>query len=360
MQLGDLKLLGLDHSILNPAGYIRDLMTFAHVETGLPWWGTIMLVTIFLRAAIFPLVVRVQKNNVRMQAIQPQSKALMDGLKDANTAGDKAKAQAYGHELTKLWRDNDCNPWKSMVLPLVQMPLFMSFFFAIRKMAYLPVPQLKEGGIGWVTDLTMPDPFYILPITSMALTLAVLEVGADGTGGAAKTRQMMHFTNVFRVAAVFAIPFVGKMPAALLFYWTFSNFITLCQAFFLKQQPVRRLLGIPQPTPAPPPPKGTIIEKDPTMMDTWRAARDYFTSTHKDALDRAKRHQAGSRGGFRDVIREAAPAPPTTATAAVSDAAINVTPKAGRKTSSPIIDAVAEERAKRVAAARERRNRNAQ
>jgi YidC/Oxa1 family membrane protein insertase len=136
-----------------------------------------MLVTIFLRAAIFPLVVRVQKNNVRMQAIQPQSKALMDGLKEANTAGDKAKAQAYGHELTKLWRDNDCNPWKSMVLPLVQMPLFMSFFFAIRKMAYLPVPQLKEGGIGWVMDLTLPDPYYILPITSMALTLAVLEVG---------------------------------------------------------------------------------------------------------------------------------------------------------------------------------------
>ena len=95
-------------------------------------------------------------------------------------------------------------------------------------------------------------------------------------------------------------------------------------------------------------------------MDTWRAARDYFTSTHKDALERAKRHQAGSRGGFRDVIREAAPAPPNTAAAAVSDAAINVTPKAGRKTSSPIIDAVAEERAKRVAAARERRNRNAQ
>jgi len=193
MQLGDLKLLGLDHSILNPAGYIRDLMTFAHVETGLPWWATIMLVTIFLRAAIFPLVVRVQKNNVRMQAIQPQSKALMDGLKDANTAGDKAKAQAYGHELTKLWRDNDCNPWKSMVLPLVQMPLFMSFFFAIRKMAYLPVPQLKEGGIGWVTDLTMPDPFYILPITSMALTLAVLEVGRHDLPSSQCSFHLLYF-----------------------------------------------------------------------------------------------------------------------------------------------------------------------
>ncbi len=37
MQLGDLKLIGLDHGILNPAGYIRDIMAFAHVETGLPW-----------------------------------------------------------------------------------------------------------------------------------------------------------------------------------------------------------------------------------------------------------------------------------------------------------------------------------
>jgi hypothetical protein len=46
MQLGDLKLLGLEHSILNPAGYIRDLMTFAHVETGLPWWVIVPSLTI--------------------------------------------------------------------------------------------------------------------------------------------------------------------------------------------------------------------------------------------------------------------------------------------------------------------------
>jgi hypothetical protein len=96
------------------------------------------------------------------------------------------------------------------------------------------------------------------------------------------------------------------------------------------------------------------------MMDTWRAARDYFKSTHKDALERATRQQAGARGGFKDVIREAAPAAPTTATAAVSDAAINVAPKRARKVPSPVIDALAEERAKRVEAARERRSRNAQ
>ncbi len=136
-----------------------------------------MLVTVCLRASIVPLVIRVQKNNVRMQAIQPQSTGLMAKIKETNQAGDKAAAQVYSLELTKLWRDNNCNPWKSLILPLVQMPLFMSFFFAVRKMAVLPVPQLKEGGIGWVTDLTIPDPYYILPITSMALTLAVLEVG---------------------------------------------------------------------------------------------------------------------------------------------------------------------------------------
>lgn len=37
MQMSDLKLIGLDHSFVNPAGWIRDIMTFAHVETGLPW-----------------------------------------------------------------------------------------------------------------------------------------------------------------------------------------------------------------------------------------------------------------------------------------------------------------------------------
>jgi YidC/Oxa1 family membrane protein insertase len=49
-------------------------------------------------------------------------------------------------------------------------------FYGLRRMADAPVPGFIEGGFGWVTDLTLPDPYYILPITSAVLMNIVIRV----------------------------------------------------------------------------------------------------------------------------------------------------------------------------------------
>lgn len=51
-----------------------------------------------------------------------------------------------------------------------------TFFSIVRGLANLPLPQLKEGGLGWVTDLTAADPYYILPATSLLFTNLVFKV----------------------------------------------------------------------------------------------------------------------------------------------------------------------------------------
>lgn len=56
------------------------------------------------------------------------------------------------------------------------MPVFVSFFIALRKMAYLPVPSLQTGGALWFTDLTLADPYYILPLAVTGTMFAILEV----------------------------------------------------------------------------------------------------------------------------------------------------------------------------------------
>jgi len=212
MKIGDLKLMGLTHGMLNPAGWIRDALEAIHVGMGIPWWGTIMLTTACLRLALFPLVVRMQAHNSRMSAIQDQQKVLMEKMTESKGRGDQQAGQVYAAQLAQLWKEHDVHPVRSLGLPLLQMPLFLAFFFAIRKLVALPVPQLKEGGLAWFTDLTVADPYYILPVTSMALTLAVMQMGADGTG-TNKSRQNQHTINVFRVATVLAIPFVAHMAS---------------------------------------------------------------------------------------------------------------------------------------------------
>lgn len=63
-----------------------------------------------------------------------------------------------------------------------QAPVFISFFIALRKMAYLPVPSLQTGGLLWFPDLTAADPFYILPLAVTGTMVLILEVGHPKSG----------------------------------------------------------------------------------------------------------------------------------------------------------------------------------
>lgn len=57
-----------------------------------------------------------------------------------------------------------------------QLPVFLSVFIGVRQMANLPVESMKFGGVLWFTDLTIPDPYYALPLLTMGTFLCTLEV----------------------------------------------------------------------------------------------------------------------------------------------------------------------------------------
>ena len=61
------------------------------------------------------------------------------------------------------------------ILPM-QMPVFLSVFVGIRQMANYPVLSMKTGGILWFTDLTLTDPFYLLPLFTMSTLFLTIEV----------------------------------------------------------------------------------------------------------------------------------------------------------------------------------------
>ena len=65
---------------------------------------------------------------------------------------------------------------KTVALPFVQFPIVISSFLAIRNMAKLPVESLTVGGLSWFTDLTVSDPYYILPVLASASILAIVHV----------------------------------------------------------------------------------------------------------------------------------------------------------------------------------------
>lgn len=175
MHVGDLKALGLA-SNWTPVGWIQQALEAITATTGLPWWATIVGATITLRLCIAPLMVHVQGNSIRLANIQPQMQALMGDIQHAKASGDAMEMQKAALKVRKLLSDNDCSPFRSLLLPAVQMPIFVSFFFALRNIAEAGIPSMKIGGFSWITDLTAADPYYVLPILSAGMTLLVLEV----------------------------------------------------------------------------------------------------------------------------------------------------------------------------------------
>lgn len=63
-------------------------------------------------------------------------------------------------------------------LILLQAPIFISFFFGLRKMANLPVESMREGGLWWFTDLTIADPYCLLPLITSVTLWITMEVSA--------------------------------------------------------------------------------------------------------------------------------------------------------------------------------------
>lgn len=64
-------------------------------------------------------------------------------------------------------------------LILFQAPVFLSFFWALRKMASAPVESFKEGGMFWFMDLTVPDDYYALPAITCFTLFLTLEVNPE-------------------------------------------------------------------------------------------------------------------------------------------------------------------------------------
>jgi len=216
-QIGDFKAMGLCN--YTPVGALEAALEAIHVSTGLPWWAAIAAATVAIRICMIPLNIKVQRNNARVSNINPDLQRIMNNVSEAKKAGDQVAIAKYSQQAQQLFKDNGCHPAKSLLLPVVQAPVMISFFMALRAMAELPVPGFLDGGLAWFTDLSVKDPYYILPILSSAGMLAILETGSE-TGAA--NPQAAGMKNFFRGMTVLMIPFTAWMPSVSLPFIGFS------------------------------------------------------------------------------------------------------------------------------------------
>jgi YidC/Oxa1 family membrane protein insertase len=179
---------------------------------------SIVLLTILINIAIFPLRHKSVVSMRKMQAVQPQMKAIQDryaGLK----ATDPAK-QKMNTEIMNLYREKGVNPASGCVPMLLQFPVLLAFYSMLSQSIEL---RGAEFGL-WITDLSQPDPYYVIPVL-MAVTMFWQTKITPSTADPAQQRIMMIMPLMFTVFFLWA-------PSGLVIYWFVSNLWAIGQQYF--------------------------------------------------------------------------------------------------------------------------------
>lgn len=93
-------------------------------------------------------------------------------------AQDMPEVTRQAQEMKAIYSVAGIKIWRNF-LPFLSIPMGYGFFRLTRNMAALPIPGLDEGGALWFTDLTLSDPFFLLPMATGVATFYMFKVGCS-------------------------------------------------------------------------------------------------------------------------------------------------------------------------------------
>ena len=166
--VGYLKALGLDYG-WGPTALIEYLLEHVHIYSHTPWWGSIILTAFLVRASLLKLNINAADMGGRLARVTPLMKPLQAEMAAAKAAQDTTLMLTLSAKYRSMLKGEGVQMWK-MFLPLIQIPLGYGTFRLLQGMSRLPVPGLDEGGLLWIKDLTVADPYMTLPaLTSLMM-----------------------------------------------------------------------------------------------------------------------------------------------------------------------------------------------
>jgi len=192
----------------------------------------IILLTVIIRGAMFPIAQKQFASMAAMKAVQPKMKAIQERFKD-----DKQRQQ---QEIMKLYKDEKVNPLAGCLPLVLQIPIF----FALYKVLVLAIEMRHEPFALWIRDLSAPDPAHILNL------FGILPYDVPGFLAIGPLAVLLGVTMwlTFRLnptamdpiqQQMFAImPWIlmfvmAPFAAGLLLYWVTSNILTVAQQSYL-------------------------------------------------------------------------------------------------------------------------------
>ena len=178
------------------------------------WALSIIIFTLILKLALFPITAKGFVSMAGMRKVGPMMKDIQDRYKN-----DRQKASA---EVMALYKREKVNPLGGCLPVLAQMPFFIGFFFALREMV-----ELRHASFFWISDLSIPDPLFILPVLFGLVMVSTQRLSPAPPTSDPTQAQVMKYMPV-----IFSIFFV-IFPAGLCLYSVINSGVSLAQQRYL-------------------------------------------------------------------------------------------------------------------------------
>jgi YidC/Oxa1 family membrane protein insertase len=183
-------------------------------------WAIIVL-TILIKLVLFPLQQKSMNSMKKMQKMQPRVEAIKARYKKAKQ--DPEQKQKMNMEVMKLYQQEGINPAGGCLPLVIQFPIFIGFYNLLSH----AIELRGQPWILWIHDLSMKDPYYMLPIL-MAVAMFGQQIITPTTADPAQKRMFMFMPLVFL--------FIFKeMPSGLVLYWLAQNVLTIVQQLIMNR-----------------------------------------------------------------------------------------------------------------------------
>ncbi|MEC2075604.1 YidC family membrane integrase SpoIIIJ [Metabacillus fastidiosus] len=199
------------------------LITYFATLFGNNYGLSIIVVTLIIRLAILPLMIKQMKSSKAMQALQPE----MQKLKEKYSSKDQQTQQKLQQETMALFQKHGVNPIAGCFPLLIQMPILIGFYHAIMR-----TQEIAQHNFLWF-DLGERDPFFILPIVAGITTFAQQKLMMAGTSGQ-NPAMMPQMQMMLWLMPIMIVIFAVNFPAALSLYWVVGNLFMIGQTFLIK------------------------------------------------------------------------------------------------------------------------------
>ena len=199
------------------AGWLFWVLEKLHNLLGNWGWAIVGLVVI-IKALMYPLSAAQYKSMAKMRRFQPRIKQLQERYGD-----DKQKMQMA---MMELYKKEKINPVGGCFPILLQMPVFLCLYWMLSE----SVELRHAPWIGWISDLTARDPYFILPAINLGIMWLTQKLAPVAPGMDPMQQKMMQWMPV-----VFGVLF-AFMPAGLVLYWITNGSLGLLQQWWMTRR----------------------------------------------------------------------------------------------------------------------------